>query len=381
MKFLLPSHHLADRNAGAAGADAHLAEALRKRGHSADLLFLDDVVSRRLCETRWASVLFPWLIARRLLRRGEAATFDVIESTAGDLWVADVLLSASIRASHPLLAVRTHGLEHLHAEHARIMARQAGERLSLRYRTYHGGFRLFEVRRDLKRSALVIVHNVEDKRYAVERLHIEEAKIHVVHLGIDERFLQDASEPSDERAGVLFVGEWLPRKGIDLLPGIFERILAPTPTAPLTLAGVRQPVEKVLTSFSPTVAQRLTVLPVVPHGDLPALMSRHSVFVFPSKCEGFGLVLIEAMARGMIVVSSPAGVAPEVIRSGWNGFIVDDYVAESFADAVSSVLQRGGEFSAVRENARATARQFTWDRAAEAREYLYGNLIAGARAR
>ena len=375
MRFLLPSHHWADRDAGAAGADLNLANALRQRGHRAESLFFDDVPLRYLKGTRWAPVAFPWLLALRLLRAHARTPFDVIESTAGDLWFAEIMFSVFRRKDHPLLAVRTHGLEHVHAQVSSELARESGMSLSLRYRAYHGGFRLWEVGRDVRRSALVIVHNAADKQYAVDKLHIAENKIHVIHLGISQEFFQKAYQPDCQREGVLFVGSWQVRKGSDLLPGIFQHISTCIPAVPLTLAGVQKPEEEVRRAFSAQVASRLTILPVVPHESLPSLMSRHSVFVFPSRCEGFGLVLIEAMARGMVVVTSPVGVAPEVMRSGWNGFVISKHSADAFAEAVVSALRQGERLEPLRENARATAQEFSWERAARTREILYGRVL------
>ena len=60
----------------------------------------------------------------------------------------------------------------------------------------------------------------------------------------------------------------------------------------------------------------------MPHGDLLREMRQHDVLVLPSLFEGFGLVILEAMAQGLVVIATPHTAAPDIFDDGIDGFIV-----------------------------------------------------------
>src|SRR5690606_19612720 len=120
---------------------------------------------------------------------------------------------------------------------------------------------------------------------------------------------------SGEPLRVLFVGSLGQRKGLrylleamDHLGGGFELTLIGRPgaanCAPLTKA-----------------LQTHRHIAALPHQDILAEMRRHHVLVFPSLFEGFGLVLLEAMACGLPVIATPHTAAPDLIESAKEGFI------------------------------------------------------------
>ncbi len=92
-------------------------------------------------------------------------------------------------------------------------------------------------------------------------------------------------------------------------------------------------------------------------------LSQIDVLVLPSIGEGFGLVLVEAMAAGVPLVASAAGAIPEVVRDGENGLLVpvgsDD--ARGFADAIRRLRGDPSLRARLIENGRRTVRErFTW---------------------
>src|SRR5205085_12517328 len=59
-----------------------------------------------------------------------------------------------------------------------------------------------------------------------------------------------------------------------------------------------------------------------PFEELPDLMRQCDVLVFPSYCDGFALVLLEALASGMPIISTEATAAPDLIEDGVEGFLI-----------------------------------------------------------
>lgn len=87
--------------------------------------------------------------------------------------------------------------------------------------------------------------------------------------------------------------------------------------------------------------------------------------------EAFGMSLLEAMAAGCIALASPVGAYPEIVRHGYNGFLISgDHMSpdtwETAADLVRHLVQHPEFAEYVRRNARATP--FTWDTIARAWE-------------
>jgi len=93
-RILVLSHHGRAVAGGATLADAALAAGLAERGDTVDLLFFEEVLPDWARAT-WRLLLYPWAAARAFLRRHGEARYDVIESTAGDAWVIDLLRACS----------------------------------------------------------------------------------------------------------------------------------------------------------------------------------------------------------------------------------------------------------------------------------------------
>ena len=72
-------------------------------------------------------------------------------------------------------------------------------------------------------------------------------------------------------------------------------------------------------------------------------MAASSVLVLPSLAEGFGRVLIEAMATGTVVIGSKVGGIPEIIQEGENGFLVPADDAPALAAKLHWVLSHPQE--------------------------------------
>jgi glycosyltransferase involved in cell wall biosynthesis len=375
LRVLLPSHHWFDQNAGAPGADYRLAAALTALGNPAQPYFFDDAFKGQRSWGRWAQLFFPWAVARECVARWRKGEVDVIESTAGDLWVARHILRRQ-RGNRPLLAVRSHGVEHVHVRAEREAAAREGRRLGWRYGTYHASFRLWEVAQDLRQADLVVVHSAVDRDFVVGELDVARERVHIVPCGISDRFFRNRATLDVARLRrVLFVGSWINNKGVDLLPEIARGVLGRHSDVEFTLAGVGLPAEDVLASFAPEHRQRIRVVPRIPNDALPTVMSSHGIFLFPSRCEGFGLVVIEAMARGLVIVAAPVGVVPEVVRHGKSGFLVEQRSAEAFATMISAVIDGGSRAIAIGEEAQEAASPFTWERAAQTRVELYRGAL------
>ncbi|WP_404309363.1 GT4 family glycosyltransferase PelF [Neorhodopirellula lusitana] len=106
--------------------------------------------------------------------------------------------------------------------------------------------------------------------------------------------------------------------------------------------------------------------------DVAALLAEASVFVLPSLSEGISLTLLEAMARGLPVVSTDVGGTPEVVIDGGTGFLVPAGDVASMADALVELHQNAGAAVEMgRQGRKRVEQHFTIQRMVRDYERLY----------
>ena len=173
--------------------------------------------------------------------------------------------------------------------------------------------------------------------------------------------------PADAGDGrlLLYVGRSDPYKNVTGLIRIFKaaRERAPMPLR-LCIAGSPDPryPEAVRLAAELGLSDAVTWTGYLSDEALTALYRRADVLVHPSRYEGFGLQVAEAMASGTPVVCSRAGSLPEVAGDAALMFDPDDI--DGFADAVVRVIVDERLSAALRAKGRVRAAGFTWARAA-----------------
>jgi glycosyltransferase involved in cell wall biosynthesis len=121
------------------------------------------------------------------------------------------------------------------------------------------------------------------------------------------------------------------------------------------------------------VADRILVTGYVADADKAALLTGADVFAYPSRYEGFGLPVLEAMACGTPVVTTTGGSLPEVAGDAATLVEPGDTHALAAAIAKLAVDPAARQDAAARGRARAAA--FTWDRCAALTAAAYGRAL------
>jgi glycosyltransferase involved in cell wall biosynthesis len=144
---------------------------------------------------------------------------------------------------------------------------------------------------------------------------------------------------------VLYVGRLSWKKGVDLLLRAISVVVRQVPDTFLAVAGEgedRAELEALIRELGlREKAVFLGQIPYLPSPELPRLFNCANVFAVASFHESQALVITEALACGVPVVSTPVGIAPKVIRDGVTGYMVKSRAPEEMARCLKEVLDGG----------------------------------------
>jgi O-antigen biosynthesis alpha-1,2-mannosyltransferase len=227
-----------------------------------------------------------------------------------------------------------------------------------------------QAREAAQRSDLIITVSAFTARQVEQLLGVETSRIRVIHHGTRPAPL--VTSPIAKEPLILNVGAIQRRKNIIRLVEAFEQLDAEWK---LTLAGsfgfdseaARERIER-----SPR-RRDIQVLGYVSDSQLEELYERASILAFPSLDEGFGMPVLDAMARGVPVLTSNVSAMPEIAADA--ALLVDPSDVESIADG----LRRLTESRALRDTYAsagiAQAGGFTWEKSVEATWTVYQELL------
>jgi glycosyltransferase involved in cell wall biosynthesis len=222
-----------------------------------------------------------------------------------------------------------------------------------------------------RRSNRVLVDSQSTRDDLITLTGVGADRIDVVPLGLGapqrgaalgEREVRSRFELGERRV-VLSLSAKRPHKNLLALIGALARI--PAEDRPvLVLPGYRTDHERELRERARMLGiDRDIRLPGwVSAAELEGLWEVADVFVFPSLYEGFGLPVLEAMARGVPVACSNTSSLPEV--AGDAALLFDPHDESAIADAVRRLLGDPDEAGRLRAHGRQRARLFTWNRTA-----------------
>ena len=356
-------------------ANASLGRALRALGCVVDNLYLEDCpayVRRRRLNYPLFGVA-AWARVRRL--EAERGSYDVIQISGGDGYIAP-LLRRDRDGRRRLIVARSHGLEHRYWEAFRLATSAGLTTTTLRHRAYFGSLRLRQVEWAIRAADLLNCHTPDDAEYVTARGWKRPSQIVILPSGIEPAWLNLSPDPTTTTRRVLFCGSWTWMKGVSILVPVFERLAAADPEATLTAAGTGVGPDAVRALFSPAVRDRVTVLPDVSHDEILATMRRHDLLLATSLFEGFGTVVIEAMAVGLPVVAAAVGGALDHVVTGKTGYLVPPGDVDGFVGACRSLLASSA--SERRKLATAAAEAVSvlaWPRVASATLAAYADAL------
>lgn len=230
--------------------------------------------------------------------------------------------------------------------------------------------------RSARAARLVLVPSDTVARRVVTVLGIEPARVRTVPHGLDPTHLEpvEPAEVERVRAAYALPARWItypvityPHKNHVTLVRAFAQVASDLPDVALVLTGGEGPAEaEVRAAIAASgVPDRIHRTGRVPAADVSALVGGARVVAFPSRYEGFGNGVLEAMARGVPVVAAAAGEAalpdatslPEVL--GGAGVLVGPDDVSGWAEALLHLLTDDAHHAERRAAGRARAGRYT----------------------
>jgi glycosyltransferase involved in cell wall biosynthesis len=248
----------------------------------------------------------------------------------------------------------------------------------------HSGLRALGMRAlvplAVRRSHRVITDSEATKTDLVKLLHAPADRVDVVPLGLGSPAHAKPIRESEirerfslgDRPVLLSLSAKRKHKNL----GALLEALATLPSRPvLILAGYQTPYERELREQAHALGLDDDVRwpGWLDPAELEALWAITAAFVFPSLYEGFGLPVLEAMARGVPVACSDASALPEV--AGDAALLFDPTSGPSIADALRRLLAGGAEIERLKRAGLERAAQFTWERTARATLETYSRAL------
>jgi glycosyltransferase involved in cell wall biosynthesis len=235
---------------------------------------------------------------------------------------------------------------------------------------------------------LKLVHNQAHLNLCTSSVMVEELGNHGIQRlalwqrGVDIETFQPSratapmrellSQGAPEEPLLLYVGRLSAEKAIHEIKPVLEAI----PEARLALVGDGPHRKELEQLFAGTNTYFAGYMSGITLGDA---FASADAFVFPSRTETLGLVLLEAMAAGCPVVAAASGGIPDIVQDGVNGYLFDPTDELGAIAATRRLLDQAEERETLRRNARAEAERWSWSAATQQLVQYYQVVLAQAK--
>jgi glycosyltransferase involved in cell wall biosynthesis len=212
----------------------------------------------------------------------------------------------------------------------------------------------------LRRAAAVVAVSRFSADEGIRHLGLDSRRMHVIPNGVDPSVFHPGETTHGRTPYLLHVAAWGPHKGFAeallvmaqlAARGFPHRLVMAGPQDPWMLAQVRRVVA------AGPCPERVDIAGYV--DDMPALYRGATALLMTSRCEGFGLPALEAMASGTPVVAFANSSLPEVVGDG--GVLVPDGDIDTMVTAVQRLVGDARAWGELAERGVAQAARFRWE--------------------
>ena len=208
--------------------------------------------------------------------------------------------------------------------------------------------------REVQGADLVIVASGYTARTLTEIDHLK-ARVEIIPYGAPAVGEEARARTKPGRIRAIFVGALTQRKGLSYALEAVRRLGG---RVELTLVGARPAVRCAALDEALRQHRWLTNLS---SAEVLHEMRQHDVLLFPSLCEGFGLVILEALSCGLPVIATPHTGAPDVLTDGADGFIVPIRSVDAIVEKLELLLSSPAQLTAMQHAAMTKAHGRVWE--------------------
>ena len=200
-----------------------------------------------------------------------------------------------------------------------------------------GPFRAF-TRRMFTRAQRVIVLGNQWRDFVRDEIGVDPERIVVMHNAVPGPAHVEREADPEDRCRILFLGRLAPAKGVpELVDALGRPDVASLPwTAVLAGDGDSEPYRTTATRFS--IADRIEFPGWVDAETVQHLLASADVLALPSHHEGLPMSVLEGMAYGLALITTPVGAIPEVVDDGVSGLLVPPRDVDALAAALGRVI-------------------------------------------
>ena len=225
------------------------------------------------------------------------------------------------------------------------------------------------------KRATAIIATSEIVKRDLEENGVDKEKIHIVHNAIEDFWFENISDQIAP-AELVYLGRLgqdvftLKLKGLDRL--IFAcRAFSQVPKLSMIMTGNK----KLGPWLRSTIENHTVAINLFKEEIKEKLHSRRgSILIAPSRYEGFCLSMVEGMSQGLIPVVFPVGVAPEIIKNGENGYLVNS--EEEMVEKIQVILDDENLRKQLSDGALATSKQFHSKAMTDKLMIIYKDIVA-----
>lgn len=378
MRILFMADVPRDPFSGAAGTEVRTIDALRHLGHAINEVWAPEL-GRRIAHGNLHYLLeLPRAYERAAARHFAQQDYDVVHVNQPHGYrVAQWLGRHHKRA---VMIHRSHGIEVHVDEVVAAWKRRQGERRALPRRVASsiiGSFLDHHMTATARNADGHIVSSSGDASFLQHRFGIDEAKIAVVPQAAPDSFLMTpvAGYDDERQRTVLYVGQFAFVKAPMVTAAAMNAIVTARPDARLIWVCDRAHHDDVRALLSRDAVDCLELLHWCAQDELRIIYDRAGIFLFPSFFEGFGKAFLEAMSRGVCVVATRVGGAPDVIHEGVDGVLIDPGDAGALTAAAVALMNGSGRARSMSAAAVETAHRYSWGRVAREISEFYGRRL------
>lgn len=202
-------------------------------------------------------------------------------------------------------------------------------------------------------------------------------RVHVIHLGVDDQFIAvcpdfDEAQVRAREEQLYFAGGWQRRKGVITIIEALEKLNVDCRLD--IFAGIEPELARDKRCQKFLESERVKHIGMIPRSQLAVEMTKYSILVFPSYCEGSARVIFEAMACGCAILTTPN--SGSIVEDGVHGRLVPAGDAGALSETIEWMLYNRTEVARMGwHNARLVRESFLQSHYADAVEVLYASLI------